>query len=212
MRDMSARLGGYPGFAPQPGGGVAGRSVGLENTPLWRSSSQRAWAHVCKPGGRGPAAPVQQGLIEDRFAERPADTFLASRAAWMRPERGPDVVGMGPAETKQASTCGFVGGPGRIRTRDTRGKSCLQGILLTCKPTRKGPSTCGFACSPLLVVSRRFSSSCGLNAAWMFGRRPRATGAQGNSSAGTQPFAGGSEETLRTGDAEDAMVAARAPP
>jgi hypothetical protein len=34
---------------------------------------------------------------------------------------------MGPAETKQASTCGFVGGPGRIRTRDTRGKSFLVG-------------------------------------------------------------------------------------
>jgi hypothetical protein len=37
-----------------------------------------------------------------RSAERLADTFRASRAVWMRPERGPDVVEMRWTEMKQA--------------------------------------------------------------------------------------------------------------
>jgi hypothetical protein len=74
----------------------------------------------------------------------------------------------------------LVGGPGRIRTCDTRVKSSLHGILLTCRLGRKGPSTCGFAYSPLLVVSHHFSSSCGLSAAWMFRQRPRAFTSDGS--------------------------------
>jgi len=38
--------------------------------------------------------------LQDRLAERLADTFRTSRAAWMRPERGPDVVEMSRAEMK----------------------------------------------------------------------------------------------------------------
>ena len=83
--------------------------------------------------------------------------------------------------TSQAET---LGGPGRIRTRDTRVKSPLHGILLTCRLGRKGPSTCGFAYSPLLVASHHFSSSCGLGAAWMFRQRPRAFTSDG---AGPRP-------------------------
>ena len=71
---------------------------------LFKPNRLEGWRGVATPRSGRPfnvCGRLFEGL-QDRLSERLADTFRASRAACMRPERGPDVVEMRSAEMKQA--------------------------------------------------------------------------------------------------------------